>query len=321
MTIRLSPEHRLKPLFEQHHVDWLSEEAAEHQDIRPLRIGILNIMPRAEEYEFNLLAPMGRSILQIIPIWIRLTTHEYNSSNRAHLDSHYIPFEWAQSVAALDGLIVTGAPVEHLAWEDIHYWQELCNIIDTARKTDTPILGICWGGLALAKYLGIEKIVYPQKIFGVYPTRNLVPGHPIMGGMDDVFCCPQSRHSGIEDAVLEAEAAAGHIRLLAHADKGGYVIFETPDSQFIMHLGHQEYNSSRLLDEAERDKQKGRRDVGPLENLDPVNPVNNWRANRNEFFNSWIKHVYLHTPYEKGTQAPLSSNNEIQVDIPPEAQS
>lgn len=166
MTIRLSPTHRLKPLFDRHHVAWLSEEAAERQDIRPLQIGILNIMPQAEEYEFNLLAPMGRSILQIIPIWIRLREHTYTSSDQDHLNKHYLPYDWAQSVAALDGLIVTGAPVEELPWEQITYWEELRGILSVAQAAGTCILGICWGGLALAKYLGLEKIIYPQKILG-----------------------------------------------------------------------------------------------------------------------------------------------------------
>jgi homoserine O-succinyltransferase/O-acetyltransferase len=313
VTIRLSPNHRLKPLFEQHHVAWLSEEAAEHQDIRPLRIGILNIMPRAEEYEFNLLAPMGRSILQIVPVWIRLKAHEYRSSDHEHLDRHYVCFDWAQSVASLDGLIVTGAPVEELPWQEISYWDELCGIIDVAKEAQACILGICWGGLALAKYLGIEKIAYERKLFGVYPTRNLVEDHPIMGGLDDVFWCPQSRHSGIADEELEAAEKEGRVRLLAHTEKGGYTIFETPDHQMLMHLGHQEYNSTRLVKEAERDRQKGRPDVGPLENLDEREPINNWRANRNVFFNSWIKHVYVTTPYEKfvGGQVPT---HEIVVD-------
>lgn len=313
MTIRLLPNHRLKPLFEQHHVAWLSEEEAEHQDIRPLRIGILNIMPQAEEYEFNLLAPMGRSILQIIPVWIRLQTHEYRTSNRVHLDKNYIPYDWAMAIDTLDGLIVTGAPVEELNWEEISYWEELCRILRTAQASGTCLLGICWGGLALAKFLGIEKVNYARKIFGVYPVHNLIQDHVITGGLDDVFWCPQSRHSGIADDVLEAEEKAGRLRLLAHADVGGYVIFETPDHQFLMHLGHQEYNSSRLLKEAERDRAKGRTDVGPLVNLDENTPVNNWRANRNEFFNSWIKHVYLTTPYIKGIEnMPLV--NEIVVE-------
>lgn len=239
--------------------------------------------------------------------------HTYTSSDQEHLNKHYLPYDWAQSVAELDGLIVTGAPVEELSWEQITYWEELRGILTVAQAARTCILGICWGGLALAKYLGFEKITYPQKIFGIYPTRNLVPDHPIMGGLDDVFWCPQSRHSGVDDAVLEAAEQAGQLRLLAHADKGGYTIFETRDHQFLMHLGHQEYNSSRLLAEARRDRERGRTDVGPLENLDEENPVNTWRANRNEFFNSWIKHVYLTTPFMKGTGA-TALTNEIVVD-------
>ena len=311
MTLRLSPDHHLTPLFREHHVAWLSEEAAERQDFRPLYIGILNIMPQAETYEFNLLAPMGRSLIQIVPIWIRLLSHDYKSSDHRHLDKNYLPYDWVQSVAALDGLIVTGAPVEELPFEEVNYWPELRRIIDIATKSGTLLLGICWGALALAKYLGIEKIHYPRKVFGVYRTWNLAPDHPVMGGLDDVFWCPQSRHSGIADETLEAEAAAGRIRLLARAEKGGYTIFETADRQLMMHLGHQEYNSGRLLAEARRDREKGRADVGPLENLDLEDPVNLWRANRNEFFNAWIKHVYLTTPYEKECGKPAAVNELV----------
>lgn len=299
MTIRLSPDHRLVRALDKNGVAWISEEAAERQDIRPLRIGILNIMPRAEEYEFNLLAPMGRSILQIVPVWIRLETHEYLSSDRTHMDRHYLPFSWATAITDLDGLIVTGAPVEEKEWEDIRYWKEICEILDIAKTSVASILGICWGGLALAKYIGIEKVQYPQKVFGVYRTQSLVPGHPITGGLDDEFLCPQSRHAGIDDAVLEKAEREDKVRLLAHAEKGGYTIFESPDHLFVMHLGHQEYNSSRLVEEALRDQKKARPDVGPLENLNMEHPVNNWRANRNEFFNSWIKYVYLTTPFQK----------------------
>jgi homoserine O-succinyltransferase len=152
-----------------------------------------------------------------------------------HLDKHYIPFDWAQSVAALDGLVVTGAPVEELPWEQVTYWKELCGIIDVARAAHTCILGICWGGLALAKYLGIEKKMYPQKVFGVYATRKprARPSHH--GRPRRRVLVPAEPHSGIDDAVLEAAEKAGKIRLLAHAEKGGYTIFETPDHQIIMH--------------------------------------------------------------------------------------
>ena len=316
MTLRLSPDYPLLDAFTRHRVNWISEEAAERQDFRPLYIGILNIMPKAEEYEYNLLAPMGRSILQIVPIWIRLTTHAYHSSDHAHLDRHYIPFDWAQTVAALDGLIITGAPVEAKPWDDITYWPELSRIIDVAHKNGTLLLGICWGALALAKHLGIEKTVYPQKIFGLFKTWNLDAAHthPIMSGLDDVFDCPQSRFSGIPDATLEAAAAAGKVRLLARAPEVGYVIFDTPDGQLTMHLGHHEYNSGRILAEAARDA--ARADVPPPAHFAADAP-NTWRANRNEFFSAWIKHVYLTTPYQKPAGTPRAPNNECPVPADP----
>ena len=312
MTLRLSPDYPLLDTFDRHHVNWISEEAAERQDFRPLYIGLLNIMPKAQEYEYNLLAPMGRSILQIVPIWIRLVSHAYRSSDHAHLDHHYIPFDWAQTVAALDGLVITGAPVENLGWDDITYWPELSRIIQVARQNGTLLLGICWGALALAKHLGLEKVVYPRKVFGIYPVRNLDTAHvhPIMSGLDDVFMCPQSRFSGIPDQTLEDAAAAGKIRLLARSDEVGYVIFDTPDGQITMHLGHQEYNSGRLLAEARRDI--GRADVPPAANFSPDTP-NTWRANRNEFFSAWIKHVYLTTPYRKPAGTPSAIHNECPV--------
>ena len=123
--------------------------------------------------------------------------------------------------------------------------------------------------------------------------------------------CTATKTDCIPDEVLEAEERAGRIRLLAKAETGGYVIFETPDHQLMMHLGHQEYNSSRLLMEAERDRRLGRTDGGPLEGIDTAAPVNNWRANRNEFFNSWIKHVYLATPYVKGLENPVPTNEIV----------
>jgi homoserine O-succinyltransferase len=293
MTVILPRDHHVRRTLEQNGVPCITPQAAQRQDIRPLRIGILNIMPRAETYEFNLLLPLGRSILQIDPVWIRLESHVYGSTGEDHLARFYVTFKQAVRDAGLDGLIVTGAPVEEIPFEKVNYWPEVSGILAFAREHISSTLGICWGGLALAKAVGIEKTLYPQKVFGVFKTRNLVSDHPIIGGLDDVFWCPQSRHAGIPDEVLERAAEEGRVRLLAHAERGGYVLFETPDHRFVMHLGHHEYNSQRLLVEAERDREQGRKDVGPLQNLDPDKPVNNWRANRNEFFSAWIRYLYL----------------------------
>jgi len=303
MTVVLPKAYHIQSVLEENGVQCIAEGAARHQDIRSLRIGILNIMPKAEAYEFNLLLPLGLSILQIVPVLIRLESHTYKNADPLHLARYYVTFAEAMRTHILDGLIVTGAPVEEMPYEEVHYWPELTGILGEAQKKIPSTLGICWGGLALAKFVGIEKTPMPRKIFGVFPTKNLVRNHPITGGLDDLFWCPQSRHAGIADAVLEREEKAGHIRLLAHAEEAGYTIFETPDHRFVMHLGHHEYNSQRLVFEAERDRKVGRPDVDPPVNFDLKHPINNWRANRNEFFNAWIRHVYLTTKYDMSVKS------------------
>lgn len=295
MTVVLPENYHAFDALVQQRIKCISTEEALHQDIRALRIGILNIMPRAERYEFNLLYPLGRSVLQIEPVWIRLNDHLYNSSDARHIENLYDPFERAIQGRGIDGLIVTGAPVEEIPFENVTYWGELRDILLYSRTHIAGTLGMCWGGLALAKLLGIEKVQFPKKLFGVFEARNLDRKHPITGDLDDVFFCPQSRHSGIPDAVLKKEAAEGTVRLLADGEETGVFIFESADGKFLIHLGHPEYNSSRLVEEYRRDMACGRSDVGPPAHLDVDNPLNCWRSHRNEFFSQWIKYVYEHT--------------------------
>ncbi len=297
MTVILPDDYHARKALESRGVSCITKESAQRQDIRALRIGIMNIMPEASSYEFNLLSPLGRSILQIIPIWIRLETHDYTSTDKEHLDKLYISFSEAVRDHYLDGLIVTGAPVEKIEFDQVRYWDEIQRILKYAQKNIVSTLGICWGGMALAKFLNIDKTMYPSKLFGVFETRNLIENHPITGDLDDIFWCPHSRYSGIADAVLEEERDKGILNLLAHAEETGYSIFETPDHRFVMHLGHPEYNSGRLVHELVRDQEKGLADVPPPKNFDSDAPVNRWRSHRNEFFSAWIKYVYLSTKY------------------------
>jgi homoserine O-succinyltransferase len=166
---------------ERNRISWIEPEQAERQDIRPLRIGILNIMPLGKQYEFNLLHPLGLSVLQIEPIWIRLNSHAYKSWDQNHLDQLYVSWDEALSQGPLDGLIITGAPVEHLPFEQVSYWNELVQLIEEARSTCASTLGLCWAGFALAYLAGVDKVAFQQKLFGIYPMRSLVPGHPLMG--------------------------------------------------------------------------------------------------------------------------------------------
>ena len=297
MTIILPKNYHIQEELEKTRVQCISQDMALKEDIRALRIGILNIMPSAETYEFSLLHPLGRSVLQIEPVWIRLHTHAYSSSDMAHLENYYIHFEEAIDYRKLDGLLLTGAPVEDLPFEDVNYWEELTRILKYARNNITSTLGICWGGLALAKFMGIEKVQHRDKMFGVYETINLDRNHRITGDMDDVFRCAQSRHAGIADNVLERERDKGTVRLLAYAKGAGYTIFESADSRFLIHLGHPEYEPERIVFEYNRDREKGRKDVPLPVNFDVDKPVNTWRTHRNEFFSRWVKYVHETTTY------------------------
>jgi homoserine O-succinyltransferase len=297
MTVVVPKDYHGISALESSKVQCIAHEDALKEDIRALRVGILNIMPKAETYEFSLLQPLGRSVLQIEPVFIRLKTHNYTSSDQSHLDKLYVTFEEAVAKKRIDGLIVTGAPVEEKAFEEVAYWEEIQRILKYARKNIASTLGICWGGLALAQYLGISKTVYGKKIFGVFPTYNLDRGHRITGEMDDWFWCAQSRHAGIDDAALENERDKGNVHLLARSEGAGYVIFESSDGRFLIHLGHPEYEPARLIEEYNRDMAKGRGDVEPPKNVDLENPVNLWRSHRTEFFTQWIKYLHEATSY------------------------
>lgn len=244
-----------------------------------LRIGILNLMPRLEAYEPSLLGPLARSGHVVEPVFVRLESHGYGSSDHAHLARFYRPFADA---GELDGLILTGAPVEELAFDAVRYWAELEAIL---RSTRAPVLGLCWGGMALAGMLGIPKVVFPKKLFGVYENAALEPGHPLVPGR---FVCAQSRHSGIVDAELERAQADGRVRLLGHAPETGYTVFETVDERWLMHLGHPEYEGERLAFEWERDRGLGRKDVDPPHDFDVSAPVTRWREHRETLFARWL---------------------------------
>ena len=275
---------------ERNHISWIEPELAERQDIRPLRIGILNIMPLGKQYEFNLLHPLGLSPLQIEPIWIKLETHSYKTWDINHLNNLYVSWDEANNPKPLDGIIITGAPIEHLDFEEVTYWDEFIKITNQSRDFCASTLGLCWAGFALAYLAGVNKNVFQKKLFGVYPLKSLAPGHPLMGTQDDEFICPQSRFAGLPDIEMERAQNEGKLNLLAYGDKVGYTIFETPDQRQLIHLGHPEYNVDRLKSEMERDRKRG--DVPPPENFDLTKSNTSWRSHRNLLFQQWLWFCY-----------------------------
>lgn len=302
MTVILPIDHRSRQMLADHGISCLTRDEAQKQDIRPLRIGILNIMPNVEGYEFNILLPLGRTLIQIEPVWIRLSraSHTTDCDKLAYLNRNYVTYEEANQPKKLDGLIITGAAVGRIPFEDVRYWDEISEIFTHARQNLVSTLGICWGGIAMAYHLDneLKRTFFPQKLFGVFKAENLLSrAHPITGELDDEFYCPQSRYSKIEDSLLQKKADEGLIRLLAHSKDAGYFMFETPDHRFVMHLGHPEYNRQRIIDEWNRDQSAGLSDVSPPQNFDFEDPKNIWRSHRNEFFASWVKYLYLENEF------------------------
>ncbi|MGD0673792.1 MAG: homoserine O-succinyltransferase [Polyangiaceae bacterium] len=268
---------------------------------RPIRIGIINIMPKAEAYESSLLRPLVSSGLSIEPIWVRLKSHRYGSSDARHIET-YRSFEDAMATGPLDGMILTGAPVEELAFEKVSYWRELSEVLDVCRSRVTSTVGLCWGGLALAKMLGIEKCAFGKKLFGVFENRNLAPGHWITGAGDS-FWCAHSRHSGIASSELEAARDVGLVNLLSHGSETGYSIFESADRAYVAHLGHPEYEAMRLVREWERDVALGRKDVAPPSHVDLAHPTDVWRSHCTHFFSQWLHGLTRRRPVIAGDEA------------------
>ena len=248
-------------------------------------------MPLGEKYEFNILHPLGLSVLQLEPIWIRLESHNYKSWEPKHVDDIYVTYEEAMRDQPLDGLILTGAPVETVDFEDVYYWEEIKTILSDARKNIPSTLGLCWAGFVMAYLEGVKKLNYDHKLFGVFELKNLAPDHPIIGELDDVFFCPQSRQAGMPDEAMEEASESGRLKLLAYGPEAGYSIFSTTDERFIAHTGHPEYNATRLAEEAKRDH--GNPEVPAPVNFDFNNPLNRWRSHRNIFFAQWVSYCYL----------------------------
>ena len=291
MTLIVRPDYHAVPILERNGSRWIPPSQAKRQDIRPLRNGILNIMPLGEKYEFNILHPLGLSVLQLEPIWIRLESHNYKSWEPKHVDDIYVTYEEAMRDQPLDGLILTGAPVETIEYEDVYYWEEIKTILSDARKNIPSTLGLCWAGFVMAYLEGVKKLNYDHKLFGVFELKNLAPDHPIIGELDDVFFCPQSRHAGMPDEAMEEASESGRLKLLAYGPEAGYSIFSTTDERFIAHTGHPEYNATRLAEEAKRDH--GNPEVPAPANFDFNNPLNLWRSHRNTFFAQWVSYCYF----------------------------
>ncbi|MDR3275970.1 MAG: homoserine O-succinyltransferase [Treponema sp.] len=279
----------------------MTEDRAEHQDIRPLKVGILNLMPTKVDTEIQILRLLGNSPLQVDITFIRMGSHESRNAPPGHLEKFYINSEEIIALGVrFDGLIVTGAPVETLEFEAVDYWPELAAVLDYSRKNVFSIFHICWGAQAgLYRHYGIPKKLRARKLFGIFPHGVNERHTALFRGFDDEFLAPQSRHT---ESDRDAIAANPALSIESETAEVGVFIATAREGREIYVTGHLEYDSLTLDREYHRDLAKGL-DIAIPKNYypgdDPAKaPVVRWRAHAHLFFLNWINFVYQETPFD-----------------------
>jgi homoserine O-succinyltransferase len=278
----------------------MTPDRAVHQDIRPLRVGIVNLMPTTLTTEVQRLRLLGNSPLQVDIFFLRMGSHESRNAPPGHLERFYLNSREIISMGfRFDGLIITGAPVETLPFEEVDYWDELAAVIDYSAIHVWSTLHICWGAQAgLYRRYGIEKRPLDRKLFGIFPHRVSSPCKPLFRGFDDEFLAPQSRHTTSD---REAIAACPALTIESESGETGVFISTARGGREIYVSGHLEYDPLTLDREYRRDLGKGLPIAIPKNYYpgdDPGQPpVVRWRAHAHLFFSNWLNCVYQETPY------------------------
>lgn len=286
-------------ILEEENIFVMNESRATHQDIRPLKIIILNLMPLKISTETDLLRLLSNSPLQIEIDFMKIKGHQPKNTPSEHMEEFYRDFSQLNG-KKYDGMIITGAPVEQLPFEEVTYWDEMKQILDWAEHHVTSSLFICWAAqAALYHYYGVPKYPLDKKMFGVFAHTNSHQQLPIFRGFDDLFYVPHSRHTEIrEEDINKIEA----LEIIATSDAAGVSIVKARNGKQLFITGHSEYSRHTLDDEYKRDKAK----MLPIDipvnyypNNDPLNvPVMKWKSTANLFFSNWLNYyVYQETPY------------------------
>ncbi|MBO7362652.1 MAG: homoserine O-succinyltransferase [Lachnospiraceae bacterium] len=303
MPIKVQSELPARQILETENIFVMDENRAMHQDIRPLKVLILNNMPVKQDTELQLLRALSNTPLQVDVTFMMTETHVSKNTSASHLNKFYVTFEEIKD-QNFDGMIITGAPVEDISFEEVDYWDETVKILDWADKHVTSIFHICWGAQAgFYHYYGIDKRRLPEKLFGVFEHRVLNRKIPLVRGFDDVFLAPHSRHT---DTPSEALKACKDLTILAESEKAGVYLAMAENGHKIFVTGHSEYDRLTLKNEYERDL--GKRDdvslpVNYFPNDDPnERPLLTWRSHSNNLYSNWLNYyVYQATPYDVTT--------------------
>ena len=299
MPIKIQSDLPVKEILEKENIFVMDESRASHQDIRPIQILILNLMPLKEETELQLLRSLSNTPLQVDVTFMAVQSHEAKNTSVSHLNKFYQTFPELKN-NKYDGMIITGAPVEKMDFEEVEYWDELTKIMDWSEKNVTSTLHICWGAQAGLYYrYGVRKYLLPEKFSGIYKHYTFHKRTPLVRGFDDSFLVPQSRYTGVskEDIV-----ANDKLEIVSESDITGPYLIIAEGGKNIFVTGHPEYDTMTLDQEYKRDVEKGLDPKVPCNYYpddDPSQtPIKSWRCHANTLYFNWLNYyVYQVTPY------------------------
>ena len=300
MPIKVQNALPAKEILENENIFVMDENRAMHQDIRPLQVCILNLMPVKQDTELQLLRALSNTPLHVEVTFMKMNSHISLNTPIQHLNRFYNTFDELKE-RKFDGMIITGAPVEQIPFEEVDYWVELCEIMDWAKTHVTSTFHICWGAQAgLYYHYGLKKVLLPKKLFGVYRHKVMNRKNPLVRGFDDYFLIPHSRHTAV---LSEDIHQCKELTVLAESDEAGVLLCMSEGGKEIYVMGHPEYDRYTLHKEYVRDKEKGLPIEVPKnyypDDDDTQKPSLEWRAHCNILYSNWLNYfVYQITPYE-----------------------
>ena len=300
MPLRVKSDLPAKQVIEKENIFIMDENRAISQDIRPLEIGLVNLMPIKTDTEIQMLRSLSNTPLQVNMTFITVSHHVSKNTPMAHLHQFYEKFEDVKN-RKFDGLIITGAPIEMMEFEEVEYWDEICEIMDWSQKNVTSTIFLCWAcQAAFYHFYGLKKRYLPAKISGVFECKAHHKKTPLIRGFDDVFWVPHSRNTEVN---IKDIARCKDVTILADSDEVGFCMGIADEGKKIFIMGHPEYDRLTLDSEYKRDTKKGINPQIPKNYYPDDNPENKptlkWRAHANTIYTNWLNYyVYQVTPYE-----------------------
>ncbi len=300
MPIKVSDNLPAKDILGRERIFVMGEQRAFHQDIRPLKILILNLMPNKQETEVQLLRLLSNTPLQLEVSFLHMESHVSKNTSEDYLQEFYKVFTDIRE-QKFDGMIITGAPVEHLDYEEVNYWDELTEIFEWTKTNVNSTFHICWGAQAgLYYHYGVPKYRLDKKVFGVFPHTKVYKHEDLLRGFDDIFYVPHSRHTEVREEDIEK---VKELNILSASEESGVYIVSDEDGSQIFVMGHSEYDSDTLKNEYFRDVEKGLDIDIPkhyFKNDDPKEgPLSMWKAHSSLLYTNWLNYyVYQKTPYD-----------------------